>query len=67
MKKIPCILIALAGITFSTACEERHSEWDDIDYSRIARENQRRENDRNYIPPISAMGCSDDDLYNCNK
>jgi hypothetical protein len=37
-----------------------------LDYSRIAQQNQARENDANYRPPVpTVIGCSDDDLYNC--
>lgn len=56
-KYVICMSLMLA------ACTQHPSDWDNIDYSRIARDNQRRENDRNYVPTV--IGCADDDLYNC--
>jgi len=55
------VLLALVVIS---ACAPHQSAWDTIDYSRLARENQARENDPNYVQP-SVVGCADDDLYNC--
>lgn len=61
--RIPLILMVLAMLI---GCHRNgQDEWQDIDYSKIARENYRRENDRAYIPPPSVLGCVDDDLYNC--
>lgn len=55
-----CVLFLEAG------CERvGQDEWSEIDYARIARDNYRRENDMNYIPPPSVIGCTDDDLINC--
>ena len=58
------MLVLTALVLF--ACERNgKNEWEDIDYSKIARENYRRENDSAYVPPPSVIGCVDDDLYNC--
>ena len=62
------LMIFLATSVILLGCSgETKNSWDDIDYTRIARQNQGRENDTNYVPPVSVLGCSDDDLYNCNK
>jgi len=50
------------------ACEKvGKNDWSNIDYARVARENYRRENDSNYVPLPSVLGCTDDDLYNCRS
>jgi hypothetical protein len=61
-------MLALLIVCLLAACAtaRQQSQWDDIDYSRIAQQNQARENDANYRPPVpTVIGCSDDDLYNC--
>ena len=59
------IALAALSLLLLGACEKNgKKEWEDLDYSRIARENYRRENDPTYTPP-TVTGCVDDDLYNC--
>ena len=56
---------ALLCLLLLIACARNGgNEWQNLDYSRIARENYRRENDQSYTPP-TVSGCVDDDLYNC--
>ena len=56
----------LIAVMLLPACEKvGKNDWSNIDYARVARENHRRENDGNYVPPPSVLGCTDDDLYNC--
>ena len=43
---------------------KQKKEWDDIDYSKV-RGREAYENDKDYSPP-SVLGCTSDDLYNCN-
>ena len=65
LRKSPCTVIAmLLVVACSGMPGKKHSEWDDLDYSKIARE--RYDNDYQYKPP-TALGCVDDDLYNCNS
>jgi hypothetical protein len=65
--KPACLALAILTLLPLTACSRAGSnEWENIDYSRIARENYRRENDAAYTPP-TVSGCVDDDLYNCNR
>jgi hypothetical protein len=65
MKHAATVLIAAL---LMTGCERvGANEWSEIDYARIARDNYRRENDMNYIPPPSVIGCADDDLINCRS
>ena len=62
--------IALAAYLALSGCSTagHNSEWDNIDYERIARDNQRLENDSSYVPPRPTVtGCIDEDLYNCNR
>ncbi len=57
--------IAAAALLLLAGCApSRHSEWDDIDYSRVYQ--RARENDPSYTAP-TVVGCVDDDLYNCNQ
>jgi hypothetical protein len=59
-------LMMLTLLMLSACANAAKDEWANIDYERIARDNQRRENDNAYTPPLSVIGCVDDDLYNCN-
>ncbi len=62
---IRIVSVVIAASLLVAGCSSgrvRHSKWDDIDYSKIARQNQ--ENDTNYTQP-NVRGCVDDDLYNC--
>ena len=54
----------LALICLSACAQNGKNEWENLDYSRIARENHQRENDSGYVQP-TVQGCVDDDLYNC--
>lgn len=62
------LITAIAASIVLCGCSgAQKSSWDDIDYTRVARENRGLENDTNYTPPVTVLGCSDDDLYNCNN
>lgn len=62
-----CLACALIALWLLPACSGGgRSEWDNIDYSGIARDNWRRENEVNYVPPVpTVINCIDEDLYNC--
>jgi len=62
--KTPLPLVILSLLMLTGCARTGGNEWENLDYSRIARENYRRENDQSYTPP-SVIGCVDDDLYNC--
>lgn len=61
-----CSLVAVVSLSFLMAgCAGKSSrEWDDIDYSKV-RDRDKYENDDNYTQP-SVVGCTNDDLFNCN-
>ncbi len=42
----------------------KRSKWEDIDYSRVYRAYEGRQNDTGYIPPSSVNSCMDDDFCN---
>ena len=65
--KTRVLLLAMILLTLDGCAKNGKSEWENLDYARIARENYRRENDATYVPPPSVSGCVDDDLYNCNR
>jgi len=58
--------LVLLCVLMLPACQRSHNEWEGLDYSKIVRDNYRRENDPTYTPPPSITNCVDDDLYNCN-
>jgi hypothetical protein len=49
---------------FSGCARTGGNQWENLDYSKVYRENARRENDTSYVTP-SVLGCTDDDLFNC--
>jgi len=60
------VSVAMALLVFVSACSgggRKGSEWDNIDYSKVR---QIHENDTGYVQP-TVIGCTDDDLFNCNK
>jgi len=58
--------ILLMSLCLVAGCANARDDWSNIDYERVARDNQHRENDASYTPPVSVTACVDDDLYNCN-
>jgi len=64
MKKIFCAM--LMSLCLVAGCASAKDDWSNINYEKIARDNQRLENDPNYTQPISVTACVDDDLYNCS-
>jgi len=42
----------------------KRSKWEDIDYSRVYRAYEGRQNDAGYVPPASSTSCMDDDFCN---
>lgn len=65
-RKLPNLYCAC--LLLLCACQSNNSEWSQIDYGRIARENYYMQNDQYYVqPPPSVIGCVDDDLQNCQQ
>lgn len=62
MARWPNILLVMCLVS---ACSGgKRNQWDDVDYSRVYKAYETRENDSSYTQP-SITGCVDDDLYNC--
>ena len=60
------LFFAFAALLVSNNCADykQQKEWDGIDYSKV-RDRDIYENDSSYTPP-SVIGCTNDDLFNCN-
>ncbi len=51
-----CLVVACAPA--------KRSKWEDIDYSKVYRAYESRQNDAGYTPPSSVSSCMDDDFCN---
>jgi hypothetical protein len=53
--------VMVLGLVVACAPSPR-SKWEDIDYSKVYRAYEGRQNDAGYTPPASVNSCMDDDF-----